>query len=171
MKAESISGNSNKELSELFGMMANCYRYLGPMERFRANAYESASKMLGNMKESVENYDHKISNLDKLKGIGESIAEKIIEFIDTGKIKAYEDLKSKVPIELFDLMKVEGVGPATIRMIHDKLDVDTKSELISKLRNHKLFSLKGIGAKKLKLLQKGLNIYKEKKEFLYKWHL
>jgi DNA polymerase (family 10) len=46
--------NHNKDLARIFDQMADCYRYLGPDERFRALAYETASRTLSNMQEPVE---------------------------------------------------------------------------------------------------------------------
>lgn len=162
------SVDHNKELAKIFSTMADCYKYMGPTERFRANAYENVSKMLNNMKEPIDKYDHQIKNLDKLKGVGESIAEKIIEFLDSGKIKAFEELKKNIPFELFDIMSIEGIGPGTVRLLHDRLHVDSKPELISKLKGNELKNIKGIGNKKIDLLNKGLKIYEEKKRIPFK---
>ncbi len=114
--------------------MADCYKFLGPEHRFRANAYENVSKSLALMPEPIDEYADSIAHLDTLKGIGESIAEKIIEYLKTGKIKTYEQLKKKLPFELLNLMKLKGIGPATIRQLHHKLGIKSKEELIQAIK-------------------------------------
>ncbi|HNA01529.1 MAG TPA: DNA polymerase III, partial [Ferruginibacter sp.] len=94
----------NAELSDIFRRMAGCYEYLGKEERFRARAYAMAANVLSNMREPVDVYGDDVKALDALKGVGESIARKIIEYLHTGRIRAYEQLKRKIPQDLLELM-------------------------------------------------------------------
>ena len=148
----------NKDLSEIFARMAECYQYLGAEHRFRANAYENVSKTLALMQDPIDEYADSIAHLDTLKGIGESIAEKIIEYLKTGQIKIYQQLKRKFPLELLKMMDVEGIGPATIRQLHQQLGINTKDELIRAIKLHKLDRLKGYGTKKIEQLKRVLQI-------------
>jgi DNA polymerase (family X) len=150
----------NRELSVIFGQMADCYRYLGVNERFRAIAYQTASRTLANMHEPVDACGHDIKKLDELKGVGESIAGKIIEYIDTGHIKTFEQLKKKVPFELLDLMEIEGIGPSTVRLLHEEFHVRNKEELIAAIEAGKLLTRNGFGEKKITRLQQSLKINK-----------
>lgn len=104
MPAQVYTLKHNKELSSIFRHMADCYRYLGPEHRFRAIAYTNAARTMANMNEPVDIYGHNVKKLDQLKGVGESIASKIIEYIDTGHIKTYEMLQQQVPFDLLPLM-------------------------------------------------------------------
>lgn len=124
----------NKELSSIFNTMSECYQYLGKSERFRAIAYEKASKTIRNMSESIEKYAHDVSALDELMGIGKSIAGKITEYYDTGKIETFEVLKKLVPIDLFFLLNTEGIGPSTLRLLHDQMMIETKAQLINAVK-------------------------------------
>ncbi len=153
----------NKELSSIFRHMADCYRYLGPGERFRALAYETASRTLANMSEPVDVYGHDIKKLDELKGVGESIAEKIIEYIDTGSIRAFEKLKKKVPYDLLDLMEVEGIGPAAVRQLRDNYHFTNKEEVVAGLEDGSLKPFKGFGEKKIAQLKQVLKTGKDGK--------
>lgn len=148
----------NRQLSELFRQMSECYQYLGKEERFRAIAYDTVSKTLSNMKEPVDIYADDIKKLDTLKGVGESIAEKIIEFLHTGKIKTFEQLKKKVPYPLLELMEIDGFGPATVRMLHEQLDINTKEELIDALHKNKLNGVKGFGPAKIENMCRALKL-------------
>jgi DNA polymerase (family 10) len=148
----------NKELARIFRQMSDCYSYLGPEQRFRAIAYDTASKTLTNMQEPVDTLADNIKKLDELKGIGESIAEKIIEYLHTGKIKTFEKLKKQVPFSLLELLDIEGIGPSTLRMVHEKLNIGTKEELIQALEAGILEKVKGFAAKKNDNLKKALKL-------------
>lgn len=150
--------NHNKDLARIFRQMADCYRYLGPDERFRAIAYDTASKTLSNMQEPVDDLASDFKKLDELKGVGESIAEKIVEYLKTGKIKTFEKLKRQVPFALLELMDVGGIGPATLRLVHDELGIQTKEELVKALEAGKLEKIKGFAAKKIENLEKALKL-------------
>ena len=150
--------NHNKTLARIFRQMADCYRYLGPDERFRALAYENASKTLSNMQEPVDAFASDFKKLDELKAVGESIAEKIIEYLKTGKIRAFDKLKKQVPFALLELMDIQGIGPTTLRLVHDKLNIKSKKELVKALEAGKLEGLKGFATKKIENLKRALKL-------------
>lgn len=153
----------NKELAAIFSRMADCYRYLGVDQRFRAIAYSGASKTLSNMTEPVEKLTDDIKQLEDLKSIGSSIAEKIIEYLATGQIHTYEELKKKVPFELLELLDIEGLGPSTLRLLHDKLGISTREDLTAALEKGKLATIKGFGNKKIEKLKQSLKLESGKK--------
>lgn len=140
--------NHNRGLAQIFHHMAACYRYLGTEHRFRSLAYEKASKTIEALKEDISNYATDIASLDKLSGIGESIAEKIMEYLHTGKVDTYEQLKKQVPVGLLELMDITGYGPATVKLLHEKLGVNDRKDLVKAIENRALEGLKGFGQKK-----------------------
>ncbi len=152
---------NNEAIASLFHRMADCYRYLGNEERFRAIAYENVAQILHNLKEDIAAYATNVKTLDDIGGIGESIAEKIIEYLHTGKIETFEKLKRQVPFELLELMEVTGFGPATLKTIHDKLRINKRQDLVDALENGKLVGLKGFGRRKIENMKRALKMYKE----------
>lgn len=144
--------------------MSACYRYLGTEQRFRAIAYETASRTLQGLKEDISIYAGNNKNLDKLHGIGESIAGKITEYLRTGKVKTYEQLKKKVPEPLLELMDITGFGPATVKLLHRKFHVNDREDLIRTIEKGGLKGQKGFGPKKIENLMRGLKLYKAGQE-------
>ena len=153
----------NRELAIIFSRMSDCYRYLGPEERFRAMAYNGAAQTLRNMKEPVESLAGDIRQLEDLKSIGKSIAEKIIEFLATGHVQTFEELQQNVPYSLLELMDIEGIGPATLRLLHDKLGIKTKDELVTAIEKGKVDKLKGFASRKIEKLKQALKLDSTKK--------
>lgn len=110
------------------------------------------------MEEPVDTLAPDIKKLDELKGVGESIAEKIVEYLQTGQIKTFEKIKKQVPFPLLELMDIGGIGPSTLRTLHDKLGIKTKEELTQALETGKLEKIKGFAAKKIENLKRVLKL-------------
>ena len=157
---------NNAALSTIFHHMADCYSYMGMEEHFRAIAYENVAKILHNMKEDISIYATNVKTLDAIGGIGESIAEKIIEYLRTGKIETFEQLKKRVPYELLELMEITGFGPATLKLLHDKLHISNREDLINALETNKLKGIKGFGDSKIENMKRSLKLFKETKRML-----
>lgn len=151
----------NAALAGIFRQMAACYRYMGPDQRFRAMAYERAARTIANLKEDISFYAQSLASLDALNGIGESIAEKIVEYLKTGKIQTFETLKAAVPEDLMSLMDINGFGPATIRLLHDSLGVNNREELAAALLSGEVAQIKGFGEKRIENMKRGLKLFKE----------
>lgn len=162
-----VNGNNrqhNAELAAIFHRMAACYKYLGEDEKFRAIAYDVAAKTIGALRDDVKVYAKDIRTLDQLPGVGESIGEKIIEYLRTGKIKTFEKLKKQVPQDLMDLMDVKGFGPSTIKILHDTLKVNNREELIEALEKGKLKGIKGFGDRRIENIKRVLKLAKDDKQ-------
>ncbi len=153
----------NHSLSRVLSEMGEMYRYLGAPERFRALAYARAARTIDNLKEDISHYIQQ-NTLEDIPGIGESIAEKIIEYTRRGRIKKYEELKKSVPFELMDLMSVSGFGPQSLKQIHDELGISTRAKLIRALEDGRISQLKGFGPKKVENMLRGLKMFKQSEE-------
>lgn len=150
---------NNKTLSRLFKEMSAMYKYIGGDDRFRALAYEKASKVIGLLPEDISVHTKDYS-YEELPGIGEGIAGKIDEFIKTGKIKLHEQLKKSTPFPLLEMMEIKGFGPQSLKRIHEELTVSTKDELIEALKNGSVANLKNFGPKKIENMLRGLKLHK-----------
>ncbi|MFC0775047.1 DNA polymerase/3'-5' exonuclease PolX [Terrimonas alba] len=166
MKQAFLADNKfhNRELADIFHRMAGCYRYQGVNQRFRTIAYENASRTMRGLKDDISAYATDVGSLDALSGIGESIAEKIMEYLETGKIRAYEKLKMEVPEGLLELMDITGFGPATVKFLHKKIGINNREELVAAIETGKLKGVRGFGERKIENLMRGLKLFKEGRE-------
>ncbi|HIO42155.1 MAG TPA: DNA polymerase III, partial [Aquifex sp.] len=118
----------NKRLAQIFERMADILEFLGD-NPFRIRTYRRVAKILENLPmdvgEAIES-----GYIYKIKGIGGSTLAKIEEFLKTGTVQKYEELRKKVPEELLDLMEVPGIGPKTLKVAYEKLGVRTKEDFI-----------------------------------------
>ncbi|MGD8428381.1 MAG: DNA polymerase/3'-5' exonuclease PolX [Balneolaceae bacterium] len=145
----------NKELARIFDDMAAIYSFHGSKDRFRVIAYQNAARILDHLTEDIRDFmgDDK---LEDIKGIGEGIAAKIREYVKTGKIKKYDELKKEIPIDLVELLKIPGMGPETLKKLHSELHIDTREDLLDALDSGEVEELKGFGQKTVENLRQGL---------------
>ena len=137
----------NKELAKIFYQIAEFLELEG--ERFKSQAYEKVALILETMSQDVKEIYEKGGKeaLKEIKGVGESIAEKIEEYIKTGKIQYYEDFKKKLPFDLDQLVQVEGLGPKKAKVLYEKLKIKNLKDLEEAARKHKIRNLFGFGEK------------------------
>lgn len=160
---------TNKELAAIFHDMATIYRYLGNEDRFRVLAYEKASRIIGGMQEDISDYA-KSDTLKEIPGIGEGISEKIQEYLHTGKIKKYEELKKEVPHNIMEMMEITGFGPQSLKKIHSELNIDNKEDLIKALQDGSIAHIKGFGQKKVENMLRGLKLHKTIEDKMLLWN-
>jgi DNA polymerase (family X) len=116
---------------------------------FKPYAYQKAALTLETLKDDIGDIYRSggLKALKEIPSIGENIAKKIEEVLTTGKLRYYEDFKKKMPIELDEIVRVEGVGPKKAKVLYEKLGVTNRKELEDAARSGKIASLAGFGEK------------------------
>ncbi len=86
-------------------------------------------------------------DLSALHGIGDAIARKIAELVRTGHLRALDGLEAREGAELADLLRIPGLGPKRVRMLHQRLGVRSPRELLEAVRAGRVAELPGFGPK------------------------
>jgi len=126
---------------------------------FKCNAFRNAAR-------AVENLDKPLSafkspkDFEQVKGIGKSIAEKIINAVETGRFAYYESVKSSIPSGLVEMLKIPGLGPKKVRAVYDRLGIYTVGELEYACRENRLKDLPGFGIKTQENILEGIELLK-----------
>lgn len=128
---------------------------------FKIRAYAKAARAIEGITEDIEIIASE-NKLEEIPGVGESIAEKIGEYLRTGKVESYEELKKHVPHELHELLKIPGIGPRTVQFLHYKLGIKNVEELEKAAREHRLKRLSHFGAVKEENILKSIKRYRER---------
>ncbi len=147
----------NAEVAGILDRMADILEILDE-NPFRVRSYRKASQVIGDQTEDIAALAAS-GRLDELPGIGSSFVEKITEYLATGKLAAYEELKAKVPAGVVEMMHVPGLGPKTAGLFWKQAGITTIPELIKAIEEGKLLGLPGIGEKKLENIRKGIATY------------
>ncbi len=154
--------NFNKEVADLFFKIADALEILGEMQ-FKVLAYRKAARVISELPEDLRKI-YKEGKLKEIPGIGEGIAKKIKEYIETGKMKKAEEVLSKIPPGLLPLMSIPSLGPKTIALAYKKLGVKDINDLKRVLKDGSLARLPGMGEKKIENIIKGIELWEKGKE-------
>ena len=153
---------TNQDIARIFYKIAEILEIQGE-NPFKIRAYIKAAQ-------TVESYTKELSEikdteeLKDLPGIGEKIALKIKELVETGKLEMYEKLKKSEFAPLVELLEVPGMGPKHVRLVYDKLGIKTIDQLEKAARKGKLRDLPGLGRKTEQNILKGIEQERRHKE-------
>jgi DNA polymerase (family 10) len=113
---------------------------------FKPRAYRKAARTVESLSKPIEEvYEEK--KLKELSGVGESIAAKISEIVETGKSQYLEELKKQMPADIEALTSIEGMGPKSVKKLYEKLKIKTLDDLASAAEQHEIREIKGFGPK------------------------
>jgi DNA polymerase (family X) len=150
----------NQELARIFNEIADFLAMDGIA--FKPYAYQRAAIGLGSMEEDVEDIYKNGGKkaLEEVPGVGKSIAASIEEYLKTGKIKYYNFLKKRTPINLGELIAVEGLGPKRVKFLYDKLGIANLKDLEKAAKANKISPLFGFGKKTEENILEGIEFLK-----------
>lgn len=133
---------------------------------FKPQAYRKAARALEALSGDVAEIYRRggIKALEEIPGVGENIAKKIEEFIKTGRVKHYAELKSQIPRHIVDLLAVPGIGPKKIKRLNEELGIRTLEDLEAAAKAGKISRLAGFGEKSEEDIIKGLGLVRKSKE-------
>jgi DNA polymerase IV (family X) len=151
----------NKEVAEKFYELAEVAELAGE-NPFKVKAYLEAARVIENLTMPIEELA-KENKLDDIKGVGKSIAEKIKEYLETGKITKLEELKKVVPAGLLELEKVPGLGAKRVKVLYEKLGIKNLEDLEKAALEHKIRNLEGFGEKTEQKILEGIKSLRDKR--------
>jgi DNA polymerase (family 10) len=122
---------------------------------FRCNAYHNASRTVaqleGDLKQLVAD-----GKLSEVRGIGDTLQEKITTLVKTGRHKFLDDLRASVPEGLVQMLRLPGMGPKKVKALHDVLGIDTIAKLKAACESGEVAAQKGFGAKTQQKILEGI---------------
>ena len=144
----------NRELSFIFDRMADILE-LKNENPFKIRAYRKAARIIGDMTQDIVSILED-GKLEKIPGVGEGMAKKIKEYVETRKMRKYEEVKASVPDELIEMLGIPSLGPRSLAQLHRKLEVRNMAELKRAIEDGRVAGLKGFGAKKADNIMRGI---------------
>lgn len=135
---------NNKEIAHQFSLLSKLMD-IHDENSFKAKTYSIVAYKISQL--TVELQTLSEESISKINGIGEAIAQKIIEILSTGKMKILEDLILKTPEGIFEMLKIKGLGPKKISLIWKEMGIENIGELLYACNENRLLLYKGFGKK------------------------
>jgi DNA polymerase (family X) len=133
---------SNAELARIFNEIGDMLEILGEVV-YKAVAYRRVA-------DAIARYPDDVASLfargepPKLPGAGPALTAKLAELAETARLEYHERLRAQVPQGLLDILRVPGVGPRTVRLLHSELGVDSLDALRAAAEDGRLRQVKGL---------------------------
>jgi DNA polymerase (family 10) len=153
----------NREIAAVFEEISNLMRILqdDPKWTFKSAAYDRA-------KRSIESYPERLEDLARdphrklteIPGVGEDLAKKILELVETGKCQYHEEQLAKIPGSLLELLQLQTVGPQKVRLFYKELDIKSIDDLEAAAKAGRLRNLAGMSVKSEENILKALEVFR-----------
>jgi DNA polymerase (family 10) len=147
----------NQQIAKIFNEIAELLELKGE-NVFRIRAYRRAAQNIDGLSKDVAALSQE--ELEAIPGIGKDLANKVHEYLETGKIAKHEELKKEIPEGVLQLLQVPGLGPKKAKMLFDMLKVKSIEELEAAIRKGKLSGLPGIQKKTEENILQGIELLK-----------
>ena len=155
----------NYAIADQFSLLSKLMDIHGE-NSFRSKSYSIAAYSIEQL--PVQLAETPREKMAALKGIGDSTAKKIIEILDTGKLIALEELISKTPPGVLEMMNIKGLGPKKIATIWKEMEIESIGELLYACQENRLLLFKGFGAKTQQNVMDSIEFYlRHQDHFLY----
>ena len=88
-----------------------------------------------------------VAELEKIDGIGKSLAAKIAELLETGTMAELQEMLAATPEGVVEMMNIKGIGPKKVAVIWKELGIESVGELYYACNENRLVEAKGFGLK------------------------
>ncbi|MGA7677999.1 MAG: DNA polymerase/3'-5' exonuclease PolX [Dehalococcoidia bacterium] len=136
----------NTAISKVFQDMADLLELKGE-NVFKIRAYQRAARTIEHLPKEIEIMLQEGEDLRTIPGVGEAIAKKTIELVNTGKLSAYEELKAEFPKGITTLLEIPGIGPKTANRLSTELGIKSVDELEQAIKDGRVTGLFRLGDK------------------------
>nr|AKY04209.1 DNA-directed DNA polymerase X [uncultured haloarchaeon] len=115
---------------------------------YKPSAYRRAAENIRECADPIEDLAAEGQDaVESINRVGDAIASKVIEYIETGSIDELDELRDRLPVEIDALTRVDGVGPKTVGSLYDELGITTLDELAAAAEAEEIRDVSGFGAK------------------------
>ena len=145
---------SNAELAAVFHEIGSLLEIKGELV-FKTVAYHRAADAIAHSPHDIGRA-YREGHPPVIPGVGKAISDKIAELVATGRLGFLERLHGEVPPTLAELLGIAGVGPRTVRLLWERLGIESLEDLRTALRAGTLAATPGLGEKAIEGLRAGI---------------
>ncbi len=145
---------TNGDLARIFHEIGDMLELKGELV-FKTVAYHRAADAIG--RSSVDLVSaYRSGNPPRIPGVGKAISDKLDELATTGRLAFYDRLSADVPPRLVELLQISGLGPKSVRQLHEELAIGSLDDLRAAAETGRLRTVRGMSARTETLVLDGL---------------
>lgn len=148
----------NPEIAAVFNEIADLLELTGG-DPFRVNSYRKAARSIEDLTEDIADVANR-GELQNIPGVGKGTAERIMQYLKTGKVAVHQELLNSIPRGLPELLTVPGLGPKKVQALHRELGVNSMADLEAVIADGRAERLPGFGKKSVEKIAEGLAFLK-----------
>lgn len=148
----------NSEIAAVFSEIADLLELTGG-DPFRVNSYRKAARSIEDLPEDIVDVANR-GELQKIPGVGKGTAERIMQYLKTGKVTVHQELLDLIPRGLPELLTVPGLGPKKVQALYRELGVTSMADLEAVIADGRAEKLPGFGKKSVEKIAEGLAFLK-----------
>lgn len=149
---------NNAQIADKFDLIADILDFQGA-NPFRVRAYRNSARTIRDYTDSLAwiatQEKQKLTDID---GIGDDLALKIVQLVETGDVPLLKELREQVPHSVLALLRIPGVGPKKAAALHKQLGIVSLDQLRAACEEHKVRDLKGFGEKTEQIILAGIGL-------------
>ena len=152
--ADEAADLTNGDLARIFHEIGDILEVQGEIA-FKTIAYHRAADAIGRSPVDLV-AAYRVGNPPRVAGVGQAISDKISELVTTGRMAYLERLRSEVPASLVELLQIPGLGPKTVRQLHEELGIATMAQLRDAAETGRIRTLRGLSERTEQLILEGI---------------
>jgi DNA polymerase (family X) len=150
----------NRDIVSILNEVADLLGIQGA-NSFRVRSYRNAARTVGDLDQEVSDLVENGDDLSELPDIGGSIADKLKEIVETGRLAQLDELKEEMDEDVTELLQIENLGPAQAGTLYRELGISNARGVLEAAENGRIAELEGFGEKTQKQLAEDARRYVE----------
>lgn len=136
----------NTDIAKVFSDIADLLELKGE-NQFKIRAYQKAVRAIEHYPKEIRIMVDEGEDLKSIPGVGDAIAKKTTELVETGKLEYYEKLKAEFPKGITNLLDIPGIGPKTANKLCSELGITSVDSLEQAIKDGSVARLFRLGEK------------------------
>jgi DNA polymerase (family 10) len=146
----------NYVIAENFSLLSKLMDIHGD-NSFKAKSYASAAFTIDKLPSPLAGLA--ADKIAGIRGIGDSVAKKIMEQLETGHLGILDDYLQRTPAGILEMLTIKGIGPKKIATIWKELEIESLGELLYACNENRLTLYKGFGEKTQNNIREAIEFY------------
>ncbi len=145
----------NAEIAQLLEEISQLQTLMGA-DSFRASSNARAARAIADLGFDIETIADDPQALQEIDGVGKSVAKKIQDYFQTGRMQEREELLERVPAGLLEVLKIPGLGPKTVKAMWESLKIESIDDVRKAIEDESILNVPRMGQKTVENIKKAM---------------